>query len=332
MKILFSYRTPDEKDKAQAALAGHEVIFHEGSLDGASYETEGVECLCVFVNSHVTKDVIDSFPALRLVATRSTGYDHIDIAHAHEKGIVVANVPAYGQRTVAEFVFALLLAVARRVIEGKERVNGGSFSPEGLQGFDLSGKTIGVVGTGAIGRNVIRIARGFSMDVLAFDLHQDESFAREAGFSYVSMDDLLARSDVVTLHVPENPHTKGLMNAEAFSKMKKDAYLINTSRGGVIVTEALVDALREERIAGAALDVLEEEGYVEDELSLLGTAHPSDASLRTLLLNHYLIAHPRVLVTPHMAFNTAEAVERILQTTFETLRSFADGKDVPVVS
>jgi D-lactate dehydrogenase len=267
------------------------------------------------------------FPSLKLIATRSTGYDHIDLAAAKARGISVANVPFYGENTVAEFAFALILSLSRRIPEAREHTTRGSFSPTGLRGFDLAGKTLGVVGVGHIGAHMIRMAQGFDMKVVGFDPYPNAELAHTLNFTYASLTDLLAASDVITLHVPYNEHTHHLINKGNISAVKKGAYLINTARGAVVETEALVEALRSGTLAGAGLDVLEEEGDMADEMKLLTSPHPKEEELKIALENHYLITHPRVIVTPHCAFNTAEAVRRILDTTISNIDAF--GKSAP---
>ena len=207
----------------------------------------------------------------------------------------------------------------------------GTFSHDNLRGFDLAGKTIGVVGCGHIGVHVIRMANGFGMKVLGFDAHQDAELAQKLNFTYVPLDELLATSDIITIHVPYNAHTHHLINRENIAKMKKGVYLVNTARGAVVETEALVEAIKNGIIAGAALDVLEEEGDMNDELSLLTSPHPKESELKTVLENHYLINHPRVIVTPHVAFNTDEAILRILDTTIENLKNFSSNSPSNIV-
>ncbi len=327
MKIIFYSKESWEEQYVTAKLAGQEVVFRSGgSIADTSAPDLSVDAISVFVDSPVTKAVLDRFPNLKLIATRSTGYDHIDIAEAKARGVAVATVPGYGAPTVAEFVFALLLALSRKVVDAKERVSQGhSFAQDNLRGFDLCSKTIGIVGTGRIGAHAARIAHGFGMKVLATDEHQNASLVSDYGATYVSLPELLAGSDIISLHVPYLPSTHHLINAAAFAQIKKGAYIINTARGAVIDTDALLRALDDGTIAGAGLDVLEEEGMMDDELQLLGTAHPKEDELRTLLENHALLAHPRVIITPHVAFNTDEAVHRILDTTIDSLQSFADG-------
>lgn len=333
MKIHYFSGEGWEEQYVREKLPGEEIVFHKEPLNALPDLADAeATALCVFIDSPVGEAELERFPALKLVATRSTGFDHIDLAVAKARGVAVANVPFYGENTVAEFAFALLLALSRRVIDADERVRAGAFSPQGLRGFDLAGKTIGVVGTGHIGAHMIRMAGGFGMKVLGFDAYPNQDLAHTLNFSYVSLDELLAASDIVTLHVPYNPHTHHLINKENVSKLKKGAYLINTARGAVVETDALVEALKSGTVAGAALDVLEEEGELVREEALLTSAHPNEAALKTTLENHYLINHPRVIVTPHLAFNTDEAVRRILDTTVENIRQFAAGSPVNLVS
>jgi D-lactate dehydrogenase len=204
----------------------------------------------------------------------------------------------------------------------------GSFSLEGLRGFDLKGKTLGVVGTGRIGKHVVRIANGFEMNVLACDSYPDEKFAKEMGFKYLPLEDVLRASDVVTLHVPYMKETHHLINAKTIKLMKHGAYLVNTSRGAVVETDALVKALQEKQLGGAALDVLEEEGAIKDELNILAFGHPEEHNMKTILEDHVLIDMPNVLITPHNAFNSAEGLTRILDTTVENIAGFVNGKAI----
>jgi D-lactate dehydrogenase len=332
MKIHYFASESEEESYVRSKLAGEEITFHMGSLaDNAEVSDPQAQALCIFVDSHVGEAELARFPALKLIATRSTGYDHIDLAAAKARGIVVAAVPFYGENTVAEFAFSLILSLSRRIPEAQARVRSGTFSPIGLRGFDLAGKTLGVVGCGHIGMHLIRMANGFGMRVIGFEVHPDEKLAQANNFTYVSLPELLAESDIISIHVPYNAHTHHLLNAENMSSIKRGAYLINTSRGAVVETEALVGALRSGVLGGAGLDVLEEEGDLSDSVALLTSPHPNEQALKTTLENHYLIDHPNVIVTPHMAFNTGEAVRRILDTTIENIRSFGEGSATNVV-
>lgn len=322
-----------EEAYVREKLVGENITFHKNSLaDSPEAADPEAEALCTFVESPIGETEIARFPNLKLIATRSTGFDHIDLAAAKARGITVVNVPFYGENTVAEFAFALLLALSRRVIDADEHVRQGGFSHDNLRGFDLAGKTLGVVGCGHIGAHVIRMAHGFGMKVIGFDAHQDAALAQKLDFTYASLEDLLATSDIITIHVPYNEHTHHLINKSNVGMMKRGAFLINTARGAVVETDALVEALKADAIAGAGLDVLEEEGDMNDELALLTNPHPKEAELKIVLENHYLINHPRVIVTPHVAFNTAEAVKRILDTTIENIKAFSSGSPTNLVS
>lgn len=336
MKTAFFVNEEWEKEYFQKKA--HEVNisdidFIKGTLSKDSIPQGDYEGLVVFINSKVDKEVIDAFPNLKFVATRSTGFDHIDVKQCAEKGVTVMNVPTYGTATVAEHVFALLLTLSKNVYISYDQIREtGSFSLEGMRGFDLEGKTLGVVGTGNIGLHTIQIAKGFGMRVVAYDVYPKPKEAERLGFEYKTLDEVLGEGDIVTIHVPYNEYTHHLIGRENLYKMKKGAVLINTSRGGVVETEALVSALKDGHLAGAGLDVLEEEGAISDELGLLTEGHPEEHNLRTLLSNHVLIDMPNVIITPHNAFNTQEALQRILNTTLENIKSFYGGNPINTVT
>lgn len=333
MRIHYFSGEAWEEAYVRGKLPNENITFHTESLGALPDLTDAeAEVLCPFIESRIGEAEMSRFPALKLIATRSTGFDHIDLLAAKAHGIVVANVPFYGENTVAEFAFALLLSLSRRIIDADERVRDGTFSPKGLRGFDLSGKTIGIIGTGHIGAHMIRMCKGFGMKVVGFDAFPNAELSHTLDFSYVTLPELLAQSDIITIHVPYNEHTHHLINKENIGICKKSSYLINTARGAVVETDALVEALKNGTLAGAALDVLEEEGDLSDETALLTSAHPKAEDLKIMLENHYLITHPRVIVTPHLAFNTQEAIERILDTTIENIQHFASGSPTNIVS
>lgn len=334
MNIVYFYNEEWEKEYAAGKLVGENVTFLHGSLQDHIGECQGdnIEALSVFVNSHIGKEELDKFPKLRFIAARSTGFDHIDIAETAARNIVVSNVPTYGENTVAEQAFALLLAVSRKIYDSYKQIEqDGNFSQSGLTGFDLKGKTLGVVGTGHIGVHSIRIGKGFEMNVIAYDPFAKPELAAEMGFTYVSFDDLLAQSDVITIHVPYMSATHHMLHMGNVGKIKHGAVLINTARGAVVETDAMVHALKDGTLLGAGLDVLEEENYMGDETALLFQEHPNAESLKTVLENHYLIEHPRVIITPHNAFNTREAIQRILDTSLSNIESFKNGTPTNVV-
>ncbi len=284
-----------------------------------------VNVLSVFIHSRVTREQLERLPELKLIATRSTGFDHIDLDACREKGIAVANVPNYGENTVAEHAFALLLALTRRVHRSYERTIRGDFSIQGLRGIDLQSRTLGVLGTGSIARNVLRIAGGFQMERIGFDIHPDPKAAEELGFEYVDFDTLLSRSQVLSIHVPYNQHTHHMIDAEALSKLPEGAIVINTARGGIIDPVALVEALRSGRVGGAGLDVLEAEKAIGEEAEILSQQYDLD-QLRSVIQSHALLKMPNVIITPHVGFNSEEAVRRIMETTVENIDSFLAGE------
>jgi D-lactate dehydrogenase len=332
MKIVIFECESWENKSFEPIARDHEVVCDERPLTAKTVGDHGdAAIVSTFIYSDMNAEVLAGMENLRMIATRSTGFDHIDLEYCRDKGVVVCNVPDYGQNTVAEHVFGLLLTISHRLFEAIDRTRRGDFSPKGLQGFDLEGRTLGVVGTGEIGRNVIRIAKGFGMNVLAFDVYPNEEAARELDYEYVAFDDLLARSDVVTLHVPGNAKTRHLIDEDAFGKMKHGAVLINTARGPVVHNQALVKALAEGKIAAAGLDVLPEEPVIREEAELLRSVYQRKHDLDALLADSVLMRLRNVVVTPHSAFNTREAVDRILETTADNIERFLAGEPVNMV-
>jgi len=301
------------------------ISFNSETLTSENVSTaKDADAIVVFVNSTVNKGVLDQMSNLKFIATMSTGFDHINIEECKRRNIVVSTVPSYGENTVAEHTFALIFAISRRIIESHERVREGNFSPSGLTGFDLFGKTLGVIGVGNIGTHVIRIAKGIGMDVVAYKRTPDPKLAADLGFRFVTMGELLSQSDIITVHVPYNQETHHMLNQDAFSKMKNGVIIINTARGAVIDTTALVGALQSGRVAAAGLDVLEEESMIREEHELLHKEFPIE-DLKTVLENHMLLNNPKVVITPHNAFNSREALMRILRTTEENINGFLSG-------
>jgi D-lactate dehydrogenase len=290
------------------------------------------DILGIFVDSTADVAAISALPNLKHIAALSTGYDHIDLQTCAARGITVSYVPTYGENTVAEYAFGLMLALSRKICEAKERVKmEGSFRLEGLRGFDLMGKTLGVLGTGHIGVHVVRMAKGFGMNVVAFDAFPNAALAAELGFEYKPLGEVLSQSDIVTVHVPYLPSTHHLINAENIGLMKPGAYLINTARGACVDTDALVMALKNGKLGGAGLDVLEEEGMIKDELNFLAQNQMQENDLKVVLEDHVLIDMPNVIITPHNAFNTKEAFTRILDTTIGNVVGFVTGAPVNLV-
>ncbi|KKW08483.1 MAG: hydroxyacid dehydrogenase [Candidatus Kaiserbacteria bacterium GW2011_GWA2_49_19] len=332
MKVLIFSADEAARSILSPVLMGHTAVFFDEIVSlHALKENSDAEAVSIFTSSEFKKEQIDALPNLKCISTRSTGYDHIDTAYAKEKGIVVCNVPRYGAKTVAEFTFALILTLSRRIFEAFHQVREeGSFKTSALEGFNLFGKTLGVVGTGNIGRNVVGIAKGFGMKVLMMDPYPDNKLEDEQA-KYAPLDELLAGSDIVTLHVPYTKENRYLLNKDSFAKMKRGAFIINTARGELVDTEALLDALKSGQVAGAGLDVLEEERVLKDEVELVKGIESMN-ELKILIRDHALIDMPRVVITPHIAFFSREACHEILEVTAANITGFVAGKPTNIVA
>jgi D-lactate dehydrogenase len=325
MRVAFFEIKDWEKEYLEPRLPAGAAAYETELLDERMLARAGdAECVSVFIYSRLTADALGRLPALRMIATRSTGYDHIDMAACRERGIIVSNVPSYGENTVAEHTFALILMLSRKVHKAYSQVQAGHVDLTALTGFDLQGKTIGVIGAGRIGLHVIRIARGFGMRVFGYDVRRDPFLADLLGFTYADLPALLAESDIVSLHCPLTPETRHLIGREQLAKMKRGALLINTARGALVDTEALAEALEAGQLGGAGLDVIEGEELIKEERQLLHEREDV-AVLRAAVLNRLLLSREDVVFTPHNAFNSREALLRILDTTLENLKGFWAG-------
>lgn len=331
LRIAFFEVQDWERPFLQEISKAHQVrLFKEVLDDKKISETVDFEVISVFIYSNVNKAILDKLTKLRLIATRSTGFEHIDLEECKKKDVTVCNVPVYGETTVAEHTFALILSLSRLIHDAYEKTRMGDFSCEGIQGFDLEGKNLGVLGTGRIGTKVIEIAKGFKMNILAYDKVPNQNLANKLGFEYTTASDLLEKSDVVTLHLPLNDETFHFLNKDSISKMKKSAIIINTARGGLIETHALTEALIQGHLAGAGLDVLEEETLIREEAQLLLDNVPRE-QLATMLRAHILLRLKNVIITPHCAFNSKESLERLVNTTVENIKAFILGEPQNIV-
>jgi len=306
---------------AAATAAGLTCRFHEFRLDSDSAAiAQGADSVCIFVNDRADAPVLEKLAALgiRHLALRCAGFNQVDLPRARALGLTVTRVPAYSPHAVAEHTVALLLALVRKIPRAHNRVRELNFSLSGLVGFDLHGKTAGIIGTGQIGRLTAQILRGFGMKVLAFDPFPSVEWAASHAVDYVSLDQLLPASDVLSLHVPLTPATQHLVNADSLARMKPGVVLLNTSRGRLIDTAALIAALKKGHVGGVGLDVYEEEAGVFFE-DLSGTVLADDELSR-------LLTFPNVLITSHQAFLTQEALTEIARVTIENIRRLAAGE------
>lgn len=306
----------------QAQALGIELKFHDFRLNPETVElVRGFDGVCVFVNDHVDAGIIDQLASsgVGLISLRCAGFNNVDLQAAADKGITVVRVPAYSPYAVAEHAVALLMALNRKVAKAHNRVHELNFSLNGLVGFDLHGKTAGIVGTGKIGKVTAEILAGFGMTVLVNDAYPDEAWADANGFEYVDLRTIAYRADVISLHTPLTPETVHLVDKEFLNQVKEGVYIINVSRGALVDTKALIKGLKRGRVGGVALDVYEEEEgvFFEDH---------SDHILHDDTLAR-LLTFPNVIITAHQAFLTEEALAEIAHSTLENMRRYRDGDE-----
>jgi D-lactate dehydrogenase len=266
---------------------------------------KGKQIICCFIYTRFTREVIAALPDLKLICTRSVGFNHIDLDACQERGIVVCNVPDYGSHVIAEHVFALILTALRHVAEADRKVEEGNFDYHGLRGMALMGKTIGIVGTGKIGYTTAKIAHGFGMHILAVDKCRVLELQSTYGVRYVELEELLTHSDIISLHVPALKETTHMVNAATIAKMKKGVIIVNTARGELIDSAALLKGLESGKVARALLDVLERE--------------------KDFQWNEKLIKHPNVIVTPHIAFYADDSMHRMYLESFFSIDQWLQG-------
>lgn len=292
-----------------------DIDFFDDSLNSKTvHKVNGYDKVSVFATSDIGKEVISKMDVKHIV-TRSTGFDHIDLKSAKQNDILVSNIPDYGASSIAEHTFALLLSVCKRIPESVFKNLEGDFNNSDLTGFELKNKTIGVVGTGDIGKEVIRIAEGFNMNILASDPNPRDDLRREYNIEYVSKERLLKNSDIISLHAPLNSKTRHMLSKEEFDLME-ETILVNTARGELLDTKAFLKALEEDKVKFAALDVLEKEENLKSKISAIDNIN----DFETLYEDKVLLERDDVLVTPHNAFNTFKARERLIKNSCLSLK------------
>lgn len=329
-KIVFYDSTKQDKisfKKLFAKEKGFSLEFVSSPLDKDNANlAASADILSVFVKSKADSFTLAKLAKLKMIAARSTGFDHIDLNYCHENSIRVCNVPSYGENTVAEYAFLLMLSLSRKLKQTLSAIDQAQIDHTKLTGFDLKNKALGVIGTGRIGSHMIKIAKGFEMNIIAYDPYPNQQLANEYNFDYVSLEDLLKSSDIITLHVPGSKENTHLINSKNLKLVKKDAIIINAARGDLIDTKALIDALVEKRILGAGLDVIEGENLLDmdDEISLLSSKDKKQLNLVVELT--ILEKMPNVILTAHNAFNSEQALERIRQTTKQNIIGYLENK------
>ncbi|MEK6919083.1 MAG: NAD(P)-dependent oxidoreductase [Nanoarchaeota archaeon] len=323
MKIAF-FEVKDHEEKIfKEKLKGHKLSFYKEALNEKNAsKAKDSDIISIFVYSKANKQALEKISNLKLITTRSTGFDHIDLEYCKNKGIIACNVPVYAEHSVAEHAMALLLAISRNITKSYVRIHKNNFSIEGLEGFDISGKTIGILGTGHIGIHMMRMAKGFEMKIIAYSKGINKELERKEGFQYVKFNELLKKSDIISIHLPLNTETKHLINKETIKKMKKGVIIINTARGEIIDTKALIDGIKKGIIGGAGLDVIEGENIIKK-----GNHQKLDPKLFRLLADdHKILNNEKVIFTPHIAFYSKESSQNLLNSSIENIQSFINNK------
>ncbi len=326
MSVIMFYETSDVDEKQLTEFLKPTDHYWEFCKETLQYSpiNPDTEVLSVFIHSTITKELMDQMPKLKLIATRSTETAHIDMDYAAQRNIIVVNVPRYGENTVAEHTFAILMALARFLPQTTAKVRQGQFRSDDYVGFDMAGRTMGIIGMGRIGQRVAKIARGFEMKVLAYDPSPSDSARGATDFDYVSFDELLEQSDIVSLHATLNTDTYHIINASTLAKMKPGSVLVNAAHGHLVETRALLEALLSDQLAGAALDTIEGEHLLHSkELVRAVSANATSPTTYTQIAEmQALLRLNNVVITPHSGSNTKEAIWRINQITSENIMSF----------
>lgn len=328
MKIVFFELEDWEISYFRDRILNQDVEYYKTGIQETHSESiYDAEIIASFVFSKLDKQTLDKFRNLKFISTMSTGYDHIDLEECKKRNIKVCNVPSYGENTVAEHVFGLILNLSRNIYKAYQITSKGNFSYEGLMGFDLKGKTLGVLGTGKIGQNVIKIAKGFDMNVIAYDPFPREELQVKLNFSYVPFEHLLGTSDILSINVPLSSQTYHIINRDSIQKMKTGAIIINTARGPIVDTNALLEAMSSGKLGGAGLDVLEGEMLMKEEKAVVSSSSTiAREQMATLLQDYALMRLHNVIVTPHLAFYSKEAVTRILDSTLDNIFDFIESR------
>ena len=330
--LVFDYRDTEHEFFQNENLSNFNIKFIKDSLNENSVKTLSQEdkdnamVISIFIESEITEDVINQFKNLRIISTRSTGYDHINATACMKRNISLINVVDYGSTSVAQYTFGLIIALIRNIVVSSDCMKG-FYKRENLRfiGRDLSALTIGIIGTGAIGGAVCKIAHSFGMKILAYDKNEKAQLVEKYGVQYVSFDYLLKNSDVITLHVPFTGDNKNMISYSQLNMMKKDAYLINTSRGELVDLKALKESLNNNLIKGAALDVLKCENYNKRCDDLVQNKETPLECVEDIKTVNEIICYPNVIITPHIAYETQDAVDYILHCTFDGIRDTIKG-------
>ncbi|GIW63756.1 MAG: lactate dehydrogenase [Patescibacteria group bacterium] len=322
MKIVFFDIQKWERAKISKAFPS--AILEKAPFDETTAEKyRSAEIISGFIYSKFNQENLSRLNKLSYIATRSTGFDHIDLNYCKSKNILVSNVPSYGSKTVAEFAFALILEITKKLNDSVQMAKlQKPLNRAQIRGIELYNKTIGLLGFGKIGKETAKIANGFGMQILVYNRSRYPEYEKKYNLKFVDLKTVLRKSDIISLHLPLTDETYHILNKDTLKLCKKGAIIINTARGGLIDQSALLCAIEDNHIAMAGLDVLEEEDDLQEEIEILTGKINSKLNYKELLINHILINHPRIITTPHNAFNTREALDRITMTTILNINNF----------
>lgn len=331
--VLFSAGEAETARTITALSPDFAVASVAAPIDAAIVDSYAdADIISGFAGCDFSAAILSRLPKLRFIAIRATGFDSVDLDYCRAHGIKVSNVPVYGDSTVAEHAFGLLLALSRWTVPCVEATRRGDFAYTPARGFELRGKIFGAIGTGHIGRRAIEMAHGFGMTVIAYDAYQATELRDTPNFRYAPLDEVLAQADIISLHVPATPETDGMIGEAQFALVKRGAVLINTARGQVVDNAALIRALERGHLAAAGLDVLPDESLLRHPATLFAPdAAASPPVMRDVLAARVLASMPNVIVTPHNAYNTAEAFRRITDTTAANIQAFVAGQPINLV-
>lgn len=330
--LLFDYKPSEEDFFKKNKLEGFDVHFFEESLNEITVENlpehlkKEATVVSVFITSSINDAVLSNFPNLKILSTRSTGYDHIRLEDCKNKNIKVLNVENYGSKAVVQYTFGLMINLIRKIFIAQRDVRAYKFEYHNYVGRELDKLTLGVIGTGAIGAEVCKVANAFGMNILAIDEQENSEIIEKYNVKYTDKTTLLKNSDIITLHVPLTEDTRETITRKEFAIMKSTAFLINTSRGELVNTEDLYDAIITENLAGAGLDVIECESIAFSEKNITAKIKKANQNcIEKVVLTRKLAQLDNVIVTPHVAYSTQDSIERILKTSFESIKDCMQG-------
>lgn len=332
--LFFNIDFKVDKKLIKFNLDNYNVLFFEHSIDSVDFEDanlDNVEIISVFTSSNLDESILSKFVNLKCIILRSTGYNNVDLAYCKEHGIKIYNVPSYGDKTVAEYAFGILLTCIRHINKSFIDIKNCKISNDKYIGFELYQKKLGILGLGKIGKHVACIANGFGMNIFAYDIQYDDNFVSEYNITKSSLDDMLKTCDILIITLPLNKHSYHLINKEKFDLMKDNMTLVNVSRGEIIVTEDLYNALLDKKVAYCALDVLECESNICPR-GYTSTIECEDYEcMKKTLINHKILNLDNVIVTSHIGYNTYEAIDNIQNTTIENINNFFSNSEVNLI-